>query len=131
MKKPDFYLFIYFPLPNSYWFYCFVFWLDALYPYCVSVKLLIICGYYPKLKQPLSLENQYKISGYLSNTSLYHLMDFCLQVGLLQLFLFKRNLDAYCCLTPVSNLKVIGNNFRNWEKKIHRSTKWNPNWYRA
>lgn len=58
-----------------------------LYPDCISTKLNVsIGGYYTKLKQPFSSENQYKISGWLWNTSLYLVKDFCLQVRLLQFF---------------------------------------------
>jgi len=63
---------------------------------------VIISGYYPKLKQPFSSESQYKTSVWLWNISLHLVTDFCVQVSLLQLFLLKRNLVAYCCLKLIS-----------------------------
>lgn len=119
-------------LPNSHHFPCFFFWLDVLDPDCVSTKFtVIIGGYYSKLKQPFSSENQYKVSGWLWNTSFCLIIGFCLQVSLLQLFLFKRNLVAYCCLKPTSNFKVTGNNFRSWEKQSLGQLQEPPKWYRA
>lgn len=125
LNKPDF------PAKFTLFFLLFLLaWCTI--PWCISTKLTVITGgYYPKLKQLFSSENQYKISGWLWNTSLYLVTDFCLLVSLLQLFLLKRNLVAHCCLKPVSNFKVTGNNFRSWEKQslgqLHEPTKW----YRA
>lgn len=116
-------------LPNSHWFSCSLFWLDALYPDCISTKLTVITGgYYPKLKQPLSSEDQYKISGWLWSTSLHLVIDFCLQVSLLQLFLLQRNWVAYCCLQPISDFKVTGNNFRSCEKQSLGQLQKAPRW---